>query len=88
MTVALANLTNGRPWTAAEDATLRQHYVKRGGGLKAARELGRSFVSVTHRARRLGLTTHRRCECPLWEGKFYIVRNSFIKEKTTLVGGL
>ena len=49
----------GRPWTATEDAAIRAGYLKRGAAA-LARELNRSFSAVAHRARRLGIQSHRR----------------------------
>lgn len=49
----------GRPWSPADDAVIRAGYEK-GQAPAIARQLGRTLASVYHRARRLGLSTHRR----------------------------
>lgn len=49
----------GNPWSAAEIAFLREHYVKLGAH-RSAEKLGRSLASVMHKAGRIGLSTHRR----------------------------
>lgn len=49
----------GRPWAPTEDDAVRAGYEK-GEAPAVARELGRTLISVYHRAQRLGLQTHRR----------------------------
>lgn len=49
----------GNTWSASEIAFLREHYQTIGADAVAAK-LGRSRVSVMHKAARIGVSTHRR----------------------------
>lgn len=52
-------VTAARPWTDVEDAFIRDRYVA-DGATRIARDLGRTFSSVAHRAERLGVIRYRR----------------------------
>jgi hypothetical protein len=61
---------NGTMWSPDEDRLLVEQY-KKGGAPRVARETGRTLISVYHRARRLGLSTHR----PWSEADDRVLRN-------------
>jgi hypothetical protein len=77
----------GTPWAADEDAVLRASYEKRGARYCMA-ELGRTFASVTKRARRLGLSSHRRWtqadddELRDWWGHYSVKRLASLLKRT------